>query len=332
MRRVIALSAVLTVLLVSCGEGDIDAQTLRRRLVASEREPRAFVYRALSRNISFTARGRIEDDLRYAMTLGARGRDLIEYVVSDDALAVRLLDPALGSTLANELGHPTVDEALRSGRWVVDPSGAPPVFQAETVVGGETTGDAFRDAREVFRFLSRAISEARNVRAFKFEDIDYRPAFDPWRYPSEARGEARFDMLRPFLPRQEDPASGGDVSISHFRKLSVFTTGNRIMHMCEFVDITGHEEIVRLREEGEDSNPFLARMLARILSNQTSVPIETRRVIADFEYAEVDPVVVPPGAVTGRLDVFMSAFQKAVSGGVLRPQGEESLEQCSRRD
>ena len=220
------------------------------------------MYHAHSPLQAFTIRGSIADDLRFKMALEKDGRPLIQYVVSDDALAVRFVDKGFGGRLANELGHPTVDTALRDGAWVVDPSGAPPLVQRETGPSVETTGDPFRDAREVLRYVTRSMAQSPAVAEFSLQNITYRPAFDPWRYPVEDSGEIRYDLARAALATAEQPGATDAVSSAQFRKMVVFVKRGRVEQVCSTVDIEGHEEFVTLKERGMNSNPYLRDLLA----------------------------------------------------------------------
>jgi hypothetical protein len=331
MRRAAVLVVLSSLLLGACSPPKQDENAVRRYLGRSDDRPRSFVYRALSADAAFVVEGKILDDLRYEMRLSSDGRPLVDEITSDDALAVRLLDKSLAAKLSNVLGHPSVDEALRAGKWVVDPSGAPPLVRADTTVGGETTGDPMRDARESFLYATRSLGEAAQIKKFDLEDITYRPLFDPWRYPR--RGEVRYDYVRPALPKSAGTGAAGQnegVTPAQFRKLSIFIRHGRVEQSCEFVDVEGHEDFVALRERGLKSNPYLRDLLHRVQTGQTAVPIKQRVAIVDVMYPADISVRVPTGAVVGKLDVFTSALLQAVTAGLLRPARDERLTGCRR--
>jgi hypothetical protein len=330
-----ALLLVALVLLGGCSPTNEDNRKLARAISASELEPRSFDYRAIGVNDSFDVKGSIQDDFRYKMLLSSGARELVQYVVRDDAVAVRLVDPKFGGRLANELGHPIVDAALKSGRWVVDPSGAPALFRRQAAAGTIKSGvsDPFVDTREALLTVSDGINEARRVKLFTLEDIEYRPLYDPWRYPDKESGEIRYDLLRPILPKTEGQASfgqGDQITPAQFRKTSVFVRRSRVETVCTLVDIEGHEEIQRLREQGLSSNRYLANVLKQIERGETSVPIQPRDVIFHLTYPRDVEVGLPSGAVIGKLDTFFSAFQQGVAAGVLRPRAGESNRDCVR--
>jgi hypothetical protein len=332
MRRLAGFLALVALAFSACSDPNEDADRLRSFVRASEREPRTLVVQSVTEDQEYTVRAQVEDELRYSMQLGSGGRDLLEYVVRDDAVAVRLLDPSFGSRVANVLGDPVVDSALKAGRWVLDPSGAPPLIQTDVVAGGETSGDPFRDAQGVLRYVDQAMGQAREVKEFTLEDIEYRSALDPWRYPEEDEGEVRYDLIRPFLPTSEAATVGaqGDIGPAQFRKAVVFVERRRVREVCSLVDIKGHEEFVELREQGLDSNPFLANLLRRIERGETANPIQERYLHAEIDYPGRVSVQIPADAVTGKLETFLTALRGGFEAGILRPSGRPDTSDCRR--
>lgn len=334
MRRAVAGLFLAALVLTSCGNQDEDSEELKRFVRRSELTPRTFEYKALGVNDAYEIRGEIADDLRYKMALSHGGRLVLQYVVHDDALAIRLADPSFGKKLANELGHPTVDAALRAGRWVVDPSGAPALYRRDAGQRGVSTGDPFRDSREAMRVIDLYTTESRGVREFSPEDLEYRPQYDPWRYPNTQSDEVRYDLLRQPLPKSEAQQVGGTqgdaAQIAQFRKTSIFVQNERVQEVCSVVDIEGHEDIQRLRERGLDSNPFLAGLIRVIQRKETSVPIEPRTTVTTLTYSDQVDIALPGDAVRGKLESFLSAFQQGVTAGALKPSRSASIEECRR--
>jgi hypothetical protein len=319
---------------MSCGKINEDAVELKGFVSRSELVPRVFDYQALGANDAYDVRGEIADDLRFKMVLSHEGRTLVQYIAYDDALAIRLPDPTFGKKLANELGHPTVDRALREGKWVVDPSGAPALFRKLAGQRGVSSGDPFRDSREAMRVIADYMTDARGVKEFSPDDIEYRPQYDPWRYPDTQRSEVRYDLLRQPLPKSEAQTLGGQTGdaaqIGQFRKTSVFIRDNHVQEVCSVVDIEGHEDIVRLKEKGLKSNPFLAGLLALIARKETAVPIEPRTTITTLTYRDNVSISLPKDAVRGKLETFLSAFQQGVTAGALKPSKGASINDCRR--
>lgn len=335
-RRGAAIAALAgLLLLVGCSPANEDIRELRGFVESSGLKPRTFEYKTVAESDAFEVRGSIQDDFRYKMVLSsATGEELVQYVVQDDALAVRLVDAKFGERLANQLGDPVVDAALKEGKWVVDPSGAPALFKAQDLKATQAT-DPFNDTREALLTVERDMGEARQIKEFTLEDIEYRPQQDPWRYPETEQDEKRYDLLRPFLPKTEGQASFGrsdSVSIAQFRKASVFVQRGRIEAICSLIDVEGHEEIIRLREEGLDSNPYLARVLRQIERRETAVPIEQRAAVISLDYPDSVSVDLPSGAVIGRLETFISALQQGITAGALKPTADLRVTDCLRTE
>jgi hypothetical protein len=333
MRRLAVVVVALSLLGTGCRRTDY-FEFLRGVVTTSGNVPRAFTYTTLADDQAFTVSGESQDDLRYSMVLSQQGRDLVEYVIRDDSLSVRLRDPAFGGRLANVLGDPVVDAALREGRWVTDPAGAPSLIRSDTQGATESSGDPFRDARDLLEFVTAVMSTGRDVRLFSLDDVEYRSQLDPWEYPDEEQGEERYDVLRPFLPTSEAAATAGSVQGSvgapQFRKLSVFVDERRVQKICSLIDIEGHEEFMALRERGLDSNPFLRDLLEQIREGETASPIEERYLVAGVSYPSRVEVSAPDDAVTGRLETFQTALRQGVTSGVLRGTGGVDVRECRR--
>ncbi len=332
-RSTLGFLAVIALVASGCAPPTEDSAELRRFLGTSEREPVVYTYREASEEREFTAEVSFEDDLRHKLAISSQGRLLMEWIVSDDALALRFVDPEFPDRLSGPLGHPAVEQALREGRWVIDPSGAPPPLQVD---GGEATagGNPLVEALEPLRHVRTAIGEASEVREFNFEDLDYRPSLDPFEYPDETVEEVRYDLWRPMLPKGEDAISGGqgDVVVGHFRKLSVFVNDGRVDRVCEFIDVEGHEDFVELKERGREHNPFQAGLLERIREGQTSTLIRERKVLVDLTYpGEVD-VELPEDAFVGRLEEARQTLQEGFQEEILEPEQPVDVTECMRTE
>lgn len=103
-------------------------------------EAREFLYSATEESgFSVEVAGKIEDTFRYQELFRMGGADVAEAVVDDDALGVRIIDASQIPGLASGFAPvpQIVVNALTSGQWVVDPSGAPPlqaVFETQRFV------------------------------------------------------------------------------------------------------------------------------------------------------------------------------------------------------
>lgn len=334
MKRFWLLLVVTCLLLTACQRVDYPS-IVRNRVTSSGSESRSFTYTTVGKADAYTVDGRVEDDLRYSMILSHEGRPLMDYVVRDDALSVRLRDPEFGTRLANTLGDPVIDAALRQGRWVTDPAGAPPLIRTTAGSAGDLTGDPFQDARDHFRFVLTALAASRDVRIFTLDDVEYRSQLDPWEYPDEEEGQVRYDLMRPLLPTSE-ASSGlqgaqGSVGPAQFRKTSVFVQEGSVQRICSLIDVQGHEEFIALRQRGLNSNPYLRDLLEQIEKGTSAVPIEPRYIVADVAYPRRVSVEPPPDGVTGKLETFITALKQGVTGGALQPSRRPDLSECRRR-
>jgi hypothetical protein len=334
VKRALALASLLLAFAATSCKPNQDATDLRNDITKSSNLPRTFSERIAAADAAYTIEGKLEDDLRYSMLLrDASGKPLVDYVVHDDELAVRLRDPAFGAKLANSLGDPVVDQALKAKQWVQDPSGAPPVVQASTISGAESSGNPFQDARQVFLFGLSAMGQASQVVKFSLEDITYKSRFDPWRYPPEKGGELRYDLRPPPLPHSEAQTirgANGDIGPQHFRKFSMFVKGGKVTQMCEVIDIYGNEDYIALHQRGLKSNPFLASLFDRVIKGDTAVPIRQRYTVVDVDYPQQAPVGVSSAAIPGKLTTFLSALQQAIGAGALKPVGQPDTSECRR--
>ncbi|HVW33191.1 MAG TPA: hypothetical protein VHL53_11680 [Acidimicrobiia bacterium] len=192
-------------------------------------------------------RGLVEDDFRYKARVAEDGRPVLDEVVSDDAIAVRFLDPAaMGRFLrqgappvTSPAGGPTTAEVLATRRWVLDPAGAPAAFP--TADTDQKLGDdPIADSRAVFAYVEQAINEADRVVEFNPESLDYRKDEDPFPTPANHSGVIRYDFARPNLPKASQTGTGSNQvtpDTRHFRKMSVYVKDQRVIRVMEKIDV-----------------------------------------------------------------------------------------------
>ena len=116
---------VVTALGLSGCKGDTDAEKrLREALRNTEKLSNTFLYKETvhdkAGNHEIDVRGLVEDDFRYKARVAADGKPLLDEVVSDDAIAVRFLEPA---AMGRFLRKPA--EAKQSGSGVGGGSATP---------------------------------------------------------------------------------------------------------------------------------------------------------------------------------------------------------------
>ena len=217
--------------------------------------------------------GVVEDDFRFKAQLSINDEPKLEKVVSDDAVAVRLLDPSalprfVDKAVAEEVETDTdrpgisVPEALQSGRWVVDPEGA--TQQLLGLSADRTEGiDPLLDALTTFAHVRAAIDEAENVERFSADSFDpaYRTSEDPFPAPDEDSGVIRYDLRRPRLPAVGAIGASGQPDVAeteHFRKMAVYVDDEgRVIQVLEEVSVAGRQ----VEEFRTYFNAFLADVM-----------------------------------------------------------------------
>jgi hypothetical protein len=270
--RLLALVLVAGSLgLSACGPSSDAEKRVRAALKATESLSRSYLYTETFTDKAgpreTTVRGFVEDDFRYKARVAVDGRPTLDESVSDDALAVRFLDPTrIGDFLrrpkkqdkgASGLGSadgqtaarsesaatrptagPTAAELLPTHRWVLDPAGAPAVVGAASA-DRAAGSDPVLDSLDVLAYVERAIGEADRIVEFNEDSLEYKPREDPFEHPKKGSGVVRYDFEAPKLPKASQTANGNQVTpdVRHFRKLSVYVKGGRVVQVLEKVDV-----------------------------------------------------------------------------------------------
>jgi hypothetical protein len=158
-RRRILLTGLLVVTafgLSGC-KGATDAEKrLREALRNTEKLSNTFLYTETVHDKAGShetdVRGLVEDDFRYKARVAADGKPLVDEVVSDDAIAVRFLDPAgIGRFLRKPTEAKQGGSGVGSGSTTPEPAagsggargtgGVPPTGAAGAATGGTTPGE-----------------------------------------------------------------------------------------------------------------------------------------------------------------------------------------------
>jgi hypothetical protein len=283
MKSLRMISLLLTFLLMSasaCSRDVNPEQELRAFLKKTEKASREFIYRETARDRTINVVGRVQDDLRYSQVLNVDGTNVMETVVADDALAVRLISPEKATEFAS-IGAFTssqiIGDALTSGQWVLDHAAAPPLSAPVTREGQPPVGEnAVLDAAYLFQYLERAIAEGRDVWEFDEDDISYKPSEDPFEKPNRDAGIKRYDVRPPLLPRRSARGTESALpSTAHFRKLSFYVREDKLIRVEEVIDFESHPEFLRAkRGEGSD---FLKEQLESVRGGRTREPLPLRR-------------------------------------------------------
>jgi len=267
------LLVVATLGLSACNGATDAEKRLREALRNTEKLSNTFLYTETVHDKAgdheTDVRGLVEDDFRYKARVAEDGKPVLDEVVSDDALAVRFLDPTqLGRFLRKPVkakqggsgvggngsapapapaanpgggtpGEPSAADLLATRRWVLDSAGAPSTFA--TANTDQTLGDdPTADARDVFAYVDRAINEAARVVEYNPESLEYRKDEDPFPTPAPHSGVTRYDFERPSLPKASQTGSGSNQvtpDTRHFRKMSVYVKDKRVIRVLEKIDV-----------------------------------------------------------------------------------------------
>ncbi len=313
-RRHIVLVGLLvaaTLGLSACNNAADAEKRLRAALHNTEKLSNTFLY---TETVHDTAgdhetdvRGLVEDDFRYKARVAEDGKPVLDEVVSDDALAVRFLDPTRMNRFLRKPanagpsgsggaapGQPTAAELLSTRRWVLDPAGAPAEFA--TADTDHTPGrDPIADARDVFAYVEQAMNEAARVVEFNPESLEYRKDEDPFPAPAAHSGVTRYDLQRPNLPKASQTGGGPNQvtpDARHFRKMSVYVKDKRVIKVVEKIDVESRlkdlSEIYDTKFPADRSKAELAAIaveaLNAIRTGQGQDPIRMR----DMEFALLD--------------------------------------------
>jgi hypothetical protein len=328
VKRFVALAlACLAFFSAACGEGSRVGALARDVGDALGRT------RDLSRTYRFTdytldgsqkieVIGRIQDDLKYAGVVSVDGHKVYEEIVSDDSVALRILDSERAKKVIDTANRvdPISGRALAEGRWVVDHTVAPPLLaarvetededertadKAATETRGPAIGDdPFVDSAQTVNYAIRVVRGSPNVQRFNPEDIDYVEQDDPFRADAEIdleeQGIRRYDLQQPPLPR---PAQRGQrqrlPSVDTFRKMAVYVKGERAIKLRERIAIDERTEF-RRAEEGRTAKFYL---VLRDAAKQGAISGEMRERTMEYEIMRTGTVNVslPANAEEGLL-------------------------------
>lgn len=309
-RRLFAFVLLSGLVATGCGSGSAlgeDVRLVRSALERTDAKGRTFTYTEISSDQRVEIRGKEADDLRYRGLVTIDGEEVFEGIISDDAFALRLVDPARApAVVATAMAEDeVVGQALQEGRWVVDHTAAPAVIQ-ERREGRSTVGaNPFLDVFYLFQYLPQAINDGAGMERFNPEDLRYNPEDDPWRDDAERglgdRGIRRYDLGLPGLPSRSARGTAAALpNVEHFRKMAFYLKGQEVVEVRERVDITDRREF-RRAEQGRAAD-FYVELMQAALSGFTQDPVRQRRMgyrVGDFS-ADVT-VEIPPDAEAGTL-------------------------------
>lgn len=328
---------VLVPVLPGCGKSEAADDEVREAIRRTERLALRFDYSDQSGEQAVAVQGVVEDDFRFRTRLALNGSPVLDQVVADDAIALRVLQPEFTAKLVAP-GPGTVDvpagkavvkvpvaEALATGSWVVDRQGAPSMVATEEAF--ERVGnDPVFDALTALRYAERAIDDVPFVRRFNPEALDYKPAEDPFPHPPEGSGIRRFDYQRPGLPRRQTSAGSGNEAVPelrHFRRLSVYIKDGLVVEVLEQIDVeTRLRELARIYDADlSGSTPREQAQIAVAAINALRVgqgkpPMRIRSMSLRLaELGKPQKIDLPPDALQGPIDLLATRARAEAAGG-----------------
>lgn len=329
MRRfLVAAVAACLLLQIGCAR----QAKLRERVLGfvsrTEALTKTFDYQEEIGAESIRVTGRIGDAFRYQETVKMGGVDVLEQIVDDDAVAVRVLNPEKIPTLAGGSliagASPILSDTLRSGEWVIDPSGAPPIQKKQVDPDAYVPSNPLRDPIDIFTYLRTSIATAADIREWREDDITpaYRPKEDRFPPADLNAGVRRFDLVRPPLPNLLRPAAGGagggtsqvDPRTYHFRKMAIYVRGDRIVRVLEEIDVDGHAEV---QEAIERRRTRVIELVKNIKAGATREKIKIRKMSITFsEFGEDFEIRKPENGLLASLKALFGPDAPRESGNI----------------
>ncbi|MBW3588169.1 MAG: hypothetical protein KY429_01985 [Actinobacteria bacterium] len=299
------LLASLVTATTGCARAARPEQKVNRYLNNLLEESRIYTYEEVPEDgPELLVRVRWEDDLRYYEKLAVEGADAAEIVVSEDALALRVIDPpripAFQGGAPNVAGSQVIGQELMSGKWVLDYQAAPPTSPPRTDTGAIIVGqDPFLDASYVFDYLIEAVRSASLVWEFNPEDLTvYRKSEDPFPPPNENLGEKRIDAFPQPLPGRG--ARGTEAAVArtaNFRRIAFYIRGEQIVRVREQITVEQNPQILRAQRGGGAEHHL--QILEQHRAGELPEPIRVREMTIEIEEAgeDVESVSLPQDTV-----------------------------------
>jgi hypothetical protein len=267
----LTMAAVTIVVLASgCSERKQDSFKVVDVVDATTPLARRFTYSVTEGGTSLTVQGIVEDDFRYKLQMASGSTPIVEEVVVDDGVALRLLsppflknltDPQVTATAATDAPGVTVTDALNGQRWVFDDAGAPPPVVAtdDTRPLGD---DPLEDARNALGYV-RTVALGTPFVRYDPESINpvYRADEDPFPKPETGSKVVRYDAVEFLHLPPVSAATSGNKSVlpgyGNFRKMAVYVQDGHIIRVMEDIGLPP-----RLRDELRDYLDALVKATA----------------------------------------------------------------------
>lgn len=285
-RPLIAILLLLLMLAPACRRREDLTDRVKRFLTNTEKVSRKFVWEVEPREgTPAQVVGQVEDSFRIQATLRLNSKDVGELLLDDDAVAIRVIDPnsVVGAAAAGLSSSKIITDSLLTGRWILDPSGAPPLRRQPTVETGP--GSEITEAMDVLHHIRVALDDAATVKIWSEDDLE--PAYladeDHFPHPDEDASERRYDLVRPPIPVPAAGTQAGGVEevpkVSMFRKMAIYVRGERIVRVLEDVDIDGHPDFVDARAKKKKR---MLELLDQVLTLKGADAITQRKMSVVF--------------------------------------------------
>lgn len=302
-----------------------------------------------------TVAGQVDDSYRYRLLLSVDQAPVWEMVVRDDAVADYFPDRAAvltysGSGYAPEDDLPIIFNelrslippaeqrslemiyrqatlpqvspaaslalaALRAGKWVLDPTGAP----ALPTLGGEAVGERATPfyvplvlLQQVQSYLQAAPPGAVVRYSADSTTPAYKPNDDP--FPPPGPGVIRYDMVEDPLPGPQLGSASGlppPPANADFRKVAIYVKDNRVVALRVDYDILDRLAKVAAsyriplqlqRSAGAQLEEATGQLLVDSLQGQNQTPFRVHELTMLFSYpAQLTSIQLPTPAVTAPL-------------------------------
>ncbi|MEO7804903.1 MAG: hypothetical protein ABIS18_11525 [Actinomycetota bacterium] len=315
MKHLAVVALIALTMAPACTTRSEPQKDLLKFLTATQDSSRSFVYEDKTKsggNVVVT--GEFQDDLRMHAKVSIDGSDVLEETLSEDAMAVRIFDaskvPALQFGTVG--GSQIVGDALRSGRWVLDYRGAPPLIAPKTKTNAILVGaNPVLDSLYIFQYLRKTVEEAALVQVFNKDAIEYNAKEDPFPPSDRGAGLQRYDLVAPPLPlKSAEGTEGASPGTSHFRRMAFYIKGQRLVEVRERIDFESHKDFLRARQgrgprhpltflkalrEGKGREPIRVRDMSYRLGRIGDANVKVALPTSDFLAADLAGIFGPTG-------------------------------------
>lgn len=230
-----------------------------------------------------------------------------------------------------------VIQALETRNWVIDPTGAPELFSATAgKVLEEGEGGIIAPVLEALRSLQateNAIRQAREVKRFNEENLEYDRRADTFPKPESGSTVLRYDLFPQGLPNPNQGIGSAQETLPdehHFRRMSIYLDGGEVAQVLEAIeinprlldDIEGRYDIALPLDEEERAAQIAVEELNALRLAAGLDPIEPK--LVSVEILEVDgteAILLPDTGVAGNLKslVQVKAAEASSAGPAAQP-------------